>query len=124
MQPTLKIMRAFVNGPWRREYDNQGRVHYPELDRYYSSPTRLWNSCFYTDKSIDADLAPESFECAKEVDPAAMRSRIVPNLYFAGELLDVDAHTGGYNLQIAWATGALSGHSAAEQVLNPEPEEI
>ena len=50
----------------------------------------------------------------KEVDPAAMRSRIVPNLYFAGELLDVDAHTGGYNLQIAWATGALSGRSAAD----------
>jgi hypothetical protein len=49
----------------------------------------------------------------KEVDPATMRSRIVPNLYFAGELLDVDAHTGGYNLQIAWATGALSGSSAA-----------
>jgi len=49
----------------------------------------------------------------REVDPAAMRSRILPNLYFAGELLDVDAHTGGYNLQIAWSTGALAGHSAA-----------
>ena len=49
----------------------------------------------------------------REVDPAAMRSRLVPNLYFAGELLDVDAHTGGYNLQIAWSTGALAGHSAA-----------
>ena len=50
----------------------------------------------------------------KEVDPATMRSRIVPNLYFAGELLDVDAHTGGYNLQIAWSTGALAGRSAAD----------
>ena len=49
----------------------------------------------------------------REVDPATMRSRIVPNLYFAGELLDVDAHTGGYNLQIAWSTGALAGRSAA-----------
>ena len=50
----------------------------------------------------------------REVDPAAMRSRILPNLYFAGELLDVDAHTGGYNLQIAWSTGALAGRSAAD----------
>ena len=49
----------------------------------------------------------------REVDPSTMRSRIVPNLYFAGELLDVDAHTGGYNLQIAWSTGALAGRSAA-----------
>ena len=50
----------------------------------------------------------------REVDPATMRSRLWPNLYFAGEVLDVDAHTGGYNLQIAWATGALGGRSAAE----------
>ena len=50
----------------------------------------------------------------REVDPSTMRSRIVPNLYFAGELLDVDAHTGGYNLQIAWSTGALAGRSAAD----------
>ena len=50
----------------------------------------------------------------REVDPATLRSRILPNLYFAGELLDVDAHTGGYNLQIAWSTGALAGRSAAE----------
>jgi len=71
VQPTLKIMRAFVNGSWRREYDSQGRVHYPDLDRFYSSPTRLWNSCFYTPESIDADLAPKSFECGNEVDPAA-----------------------------------------------------
>ena len=49
----------------------------------------------------------------REVDPGSMRSRILPNLYFAGELLDVDAHTGGFNLQIAWSTGALAGHSAA-----------
>ena len=50
----------------------------------------------------------------REVDPATMRSRILPNLFFAGELLDVDAHTGGYTLQIAWSTGALAGQSAAD----------
>ena len=56
----------------------------------------------------------------REVDPAAMRSRLWPNLYFAGEVLDVDAHTGGYNLQIAWATGALAGRSAAESLPREE----
>lgn len=45
----------------------------------------------------------------KEVDPSTMRSRIVSNLYFAGELLDVDAYTGGFNMQIALSTGFLAG---------------
>ena len=51
----------------------------------------------------------------KEIDPSTMESRLVPGLYFAGEVIDVDAHTGGYNLQIAWATGALAGTCAAEE---------
>ena len=50
----------------------------------------------------------------KEINPKTMESKLIKNLYFAGELLDVDAHTGGYNLQIAWSTGALAGRSAAE----------
>ena len=45
----------------------------------------------------------------KEVDPKTMQSKLVPGLYFAGEVLDVDAPTGGYNLQIAFATGRLAG---------------
>ncbi len=51
----------------------------------------------------------------KEIDPSTMESKTVPGLYFAGEVIDVDAHTGGYNLQIAWATGALAGTCAAEE---------
>ncbi len=45
----------------------------------------------------------------KEVDPRTMESKLVKGLYFAGELLDVDAYTGGYNLQIAFSTGHLAG---------------
>lgn len=52
----------------------------------------------------------------KEVDPSTMESKIVKNLYFAGELLDLDALTGGFNLQIAWSTGYLAGLSAAESI--------
>jgi len=48
-----------------------------------------------------------------EVNPNTMASKLVPNLYFAGEVLDVDAYTGGFNLQIAWATGKAAGEAAA-----------
>lgn len=49
----------------------------------------------------------------KEVNPSTMESKLLPGLYFAGEVLDVDAYTGGFNLQIAWCTGRLAGKSAA-----------
>lgn len=47
----------------------------------------------------------------KEVNPSTMESKLVNGLYFAGEILDVDALTGGFNLQIAWSTGYLAGRS-------------
>ena len=49
----------------------------------------------------------------KEVDPRTMRSKMIRNLYFAGEILDLDGPTGGYNLQVCWSTGYLAGESAA-----------
>ena len=49
---------------------------------------------------------------AKEVDPKTMESKLVNGLYFAGEILDVDAYTGGFNLQIAWSTGYAAGVAA------------
>lgn len=45
----------------------------------------------------------------KDIDPSTMESKRMKNLYFAGEVLDLDAHTGGFNLQIAWSTGHLAG---------------
>ena len=53
----------------------------------------------------------------REINPADMQSKRIRGLYFAGELIDVDAHTGGYNLQIAFSTGALAGRAAAEENL-------
>ena len=49
-----------------------------------------------------------------EVNPTTMESKKARGVFFAGEVLDVDAYTGGFNLQIAWATGYLAGLSAAE----------
>lgn len=45
----------------------------------------------------------------KEINPKTMESKIIQNLYFAGEIIDVDAYTGGFNLQIAWSTGYVAG---------------
>ena len=50
----------------------------------------------------------------KEISPKTMESKLVNGLYFAGEVIDVDAYTGGFNLQIAFSTGYLAGKSAAE----------
>ena len=52
-----------------------------------------------------------------EVAPGTMMSKLTPGLFFAGEVLDVDAHTGGFNLQIAFSTGALAGRSAAAYIM-------
>ena len=54
----------------------------------------------------------------KEVQPATMMIKKIPGLFAAGELLDIDALTGGFNLQLAFSTGAVAGEAAAEYVLN------
>ena len=66
-------------------------------------------------RPLDEAIVTRGGVSVKEVAPATMESKIVPGLYFAGEVLDQDAHTGGYNLQIAWSTGALAGQSAAQR---------
>lgn len=50
--------------------------------------------------------------CVKEINPSTMESKLVPGLYFAGEMLDLDALTGGFNLQIAWSTAFAAGNAA------------
>ena len=62
---------------------------------------RGWNEAIITKGGVSV----------KNVNPSTMESKLVKNLYFAGELLDLDAMTGGYNLQIAWSTGYLAGIS-------------
>lgn len=54
----------------------------------------------------------------KEIDPATMMSKLVCGLFFAGEIIDVDAYTGGFNLQIAFSTGVLAGENAAKYERN------
>lgn len=71
--------------------------------RFDISGHRSWNEAIVTAGGVNL----------KEIDPRTMASRLIPNLYFAGEVLDVDGTTGGYNLQAAFSTGWLAGRSAA-----------
>lgn len=57
-----------------------------------------------------------------EINPTTMGSKLVKSLYFAGELIDVDAYTGGFNLQIAWATGRAAGIAAGQNETGQERE--
>ena len=69
--------------------------------KFKLASTRGFNEAIITRGGIDV----------KEINPRTMESKLVKNLYFAGEVLDVDALTGGYNLQIAYSTGYLAGVS-------------
>jgi predicted Rossmann fold flavoprotein len=64
-------------------------------------------------RPIDEAIVTKGGVDVKQIKPASMESRLVSGLYFAGEVLDVDAYTGGFNLQIAFSTGHLAGESAA-----------
>ena len=52
----------------------------------------------------------------RQINPSTLESKLVEGLYFVGEVLDLDAVTGGFNLQIAWSTGALCGKSISEDI--------
>lgn len=60
-------------------------------------------------ESIEKAIVTSGGIALNEVAPQTMQSRIIPNLYFAGEVLDLDGPTGGYNLQVCWSTGFAAG---------------
>lgn len=62
-------------------------------------------------RPIDEAIITSGGVSVSEIDPKTMKSKIVGGLYFAGEVIDVDAYTGGFNLQIAFSTGNLVGNS-------------
>ena len=76
--------------------------------------------CAYNEEKIIGQSIESIFKqklegiSVKEINPKTMESKLINGLYFAGEVIDVDAYTGGFNLQIAFSTGHLAGESAAE----------
>ena len=67
-------------------------------------------------RPIDEAIVTSGGVRVQEIDPQTMASRIMPGLYFAGEVMDVDGYTGGYNLQAAWSSGYVAGSSAASAI--------
>ena len=63
----------------------------------------------YGFRPIEEAIVTAGGICTKEINPKTMESKIVKGLFFAGEVIDVDAYTGGFNLQIAYSTGFLAG---------------
>ena len=74
----------------------------------------LKNMCFTVKKfrPVSEAIITSGGICVKEINPSTMESKLVPGIYFAGEVIDVDAYTGGFNLQIAFSTGYLAGKNA------------
>ena len=62
-------------------------------------------------RPIDEAIVTAGGVSTKEINPRTMESKLMPGLYFAGEVLDLDGYTGGFNLQIAWSTGYVAGNS-------------
>ncbi len=80
---------------------------------------RMWLKDFRLEvtrhRSFNEAIVTAGGVSTQEVDPATLQSRLIKGLYFAGEVLDLDADTGGYNLQAAFSTGWLAGRSAAQR---------
>ena len=76
------------------------------LHLFKAFPVRVSGTC-----PINESIVTAGGVCTKEINPRTMESKLVSGLYFAGEVLDVDGYTGGFNLQIAWATGFVAGNS-------------
>jgi predicted Rossmann fold flavoprotein len=124
MEPTRRVNNSSIGGIparlWEKLVSNAG-----------ISPETIWTSLTRmgvkelvrhiraTELEVDGkSLNKEEFvTCGgvrlREINFKTMESRITPNLYFAGELLDIDGITGGFNFQSAWTTGWIAGHAMA-----------
>ena len=86
------------------EISKEERLSFVHLIKHFEmtiTGTRAFNEAIITQGGVKT----------KEINPSTMESKIVPGVYFAGEVLDLDALTGGFNLQIAWSTGYAAGSS-------------
>lgn len=86
------------------EISKEERLSFVHLIKHFEmtiAGTRAFNEAIVTQGGVKT----------KEINPSTMESKIVPGVYFAGEVLDLDALTGGFNLQIAWSTGYAAGSS-------------
>ncbi len=100
--------------PWIIEYSDidpekvVNQITKEERTRLYTT-IKNFNMEFKAFRPIEEAIITSGGVSVKEIDPSTMESKLVPKLFFAGEIIDVDALTGGFNLQIAFSTGYLAG---------------
>lgn len=82
-----------------------------EIRHGFASLLKSFSFSIEAFRPIEEAVVTSGGVSVREVDPKTMQSKLIKGLYFAGEVLDVDAYTGGYNLQIAFSTGRLAGNS-------------
>jgi len=104
-----EIIRASGIDPRQKVHDITREQRRGLLQILKHFPVVIAGPCPVTDAIVTSGGVKTS-----EVHPATLESKLVKGLYFAGELLDTDAYTGGFNLQIAWSTGRAAGIAAAE----------
>ena len=105
LKPVIVELSGIQEDKKVNEVTKEERLHFVRLIKNFSmtlTGMRGYNEAIITKGGVSV----------KEIDPGTMESKLVNGLYFAGEVLDLDAVTGGYNLQIAWSTGYLAGLNA------------
>ncbi|NTV78915.1 MAG: adenylyltransferase/cytidyltransferase family protein [Clostridiales bacterium] len=86
-------------------------VFTPEERLSFVNLIKNWRMTVVRLRDFNEAIITQGGISVKEISPKTMESKLIKGLYFAGEVLDVDALTGGFNLQIAWSTGYLAGGS-------------
>ena len=103
-----EVIRASEINPRRKVHDVTKEQRRGLLQILKHFPVAIAGPCPVTDAIVTSGGVK-----VREIDPASMASRLVQGLYFAGEIIDVDAYTGGFNLQIAWSTGYAAGNAVS-----------
>lgn len=101
---------------WRAELDPDSRVHQLNKENRLKLVDRVKDFTVTLKglRDLDEAIITRGGVKVSEIDPSTMKSRYTDGLYFAGEVMDLDALTGGFNLQIAWSTGYLAGSDMEE----------
>ena len=110
MVPVLAELTGIPDGTKANSVTREGRRRLLELLKNF--PVEITGP-----RPVEEAIVTSGGIKVTEVDPKTMQSKLVKGVYFAGEVLDADAYTGGFNLQIAWSTGHAAGESTAEAVL-------
>jgi len=104
----VKILEAYINP--EKKINEITKIERREIVKLFKS----FNLTFKKFRPIDEAIITCGGVDAKEILSNKMESKLISRLYFAGEIIDVDAYTGGFNLQIAFSTGKLAGKNSAE----------